>query len=113
MPALTLALSVLLCVGAMSDGASAAAVVQTLQRQAATAGERDSVATLISSLSEAARKLCQHHTGQAAAVMPTSNDPIAKDEPTAIRAYVPAGRSDTRGPILIHQMNLPPPVAVF
>lgn len=107
-----LTLSVLLCMGALSD-VSAAAAARSLQRQATTAGERETVATLISSLNEAARKLCRHHAGQAVATVQLNADLLVGDEPTAMKLYDAPGRCDTHAPMLDHLLNLPPPVATL
>lgn len=107
-----LTLSVLLCIGAMSD-VSAAAAARSLQRHATTAGERETVATLISSLNEAARKLCHHHTGQAVATVQTNADLLTGDGPTALKAYESPGRGDTHVPMPAHLLNLPPPAATL
>lgn len=112
MPAVMLTLSVLLCIGALSD-VSAAAAARSLQRQATTAGERETVATLISSLSEAARKLCHHHTGQAIATVQANTDLLICDGPTAIKLYDSPGRCDTHAPMPAHLLNLPPPAATL
>lgn len=107
-----LTLSVLLCIGALSD-VSAAAAARSLQRQATTAGERETVATLISTLNEAARKLCHYHTGPAVATVQTHADLLIGDEPTAIKLYESPGRCDTHAPMPAHLLNLPPPVATL
>lgn len=113
-PAVTLTLSVLLCIGAMSDGSAAAAVVaQSLDRHATTASERESVATLLSNLNDAARKLCRVHTGQALSVTSTPIDLPLVHHPTALRAY----QTDTHphaGPDLLDLLlNLPPPATTL
>jgi hypothetical protein len=107
-----LTLSVLLCIGALSD-VSAAAAARSLQRQTTTAGERETVATLISSLSEAARKLCHHHTGQAVATVQANADLLIGNEPTALKSYVSPGRCDTHVPMPAHLLNIPPPAATL
>lgn len=107
-----LTLSVLLCIGALSD-VSAAAAARSLQRQATTAGERETVATLISTLNEAARKLCHHHTGQAIATVQANADLLIGNEPTALESYDSPGRCDTHAPIHVHLLNLPPPAATL
>ncbi len=113
-PALMLTLSVLLCIGAMADGSAAAAVVaQSLGRHGTTASERESVASLLSSLNEAARKLCRHHAGQAVTTKSIPIDVLVGDEPTALRVYEDAERCDSRRPALAHLLNLPPPVVTI
>ncbi len=111
-PAVMLTLSVLLFIGALSD-VSAAAAARSLQRHAATAGERETVATLISTLNEAARKLCRHHAGQAVATVQTNADLLIGDGPTAVKLYDSPGRCDTHAPMLDHLLNLPPPAATL
>lgn len=113
MPTVTLALSVLLCIGAMSNGSAAAAVVaQSLGRHATTAGERESVAALLSNLNEAARKLCRVQTGQVANFTKTQAQMLV-DEPTALRPYDTEPWVHTRPAIGEHLLNLPPPVATL
>lgn len=109
---MTLTLSVLLCIGAMSD-VSAAAAARSLQRHATTAGERETVATLLSSLNEAARKLCHHHAGQAVATVQSNAGLLIGDEPTALLPYESPGRCDTHAPLLDQLLNLPPPAATI
>lgn len=113
-PAVTLALSVLLCIGALSDGsAAAAAVAQSLGRHATTASERDSVAALLSNLNEAARKLCRIPSGQVANFSrPHAEMPLV-DQPTALRAYQSVAWVYTCPAIGEHLLNLPPPSATF
>jgi hypothetical protein len=114
-PAVTLTLSVLLCIGAMTDGAAAAAVVaESLGRHGTTASERESVASLLSSLNDAARKICRHHTGQQATVTAGSMTGLYIGEGLqAIGLYESSARCDSREPMLVHLLNLPPPVALF
>jgi len=113
-PAATLTLSVLLCIGAMADGSAAAAVVaQSLGRHGTTASERESVASLLSSLNDAARKICRHHTGQAVTTTRSLTGLLIGDEPTALRTYKASDRCDSRRPALAHLLNLPPPVATI
>jgi hypothetical protein len=114
-PAWTLTLSVLLCIGALADGQAAAAVVaQSLDRHGTTANERESVASLLSSLNDAARKLCRHqHTGQVAnTAWPPAGLPIGEDT-AALGPYDAPVRCDSRPAMLDHLLNLPPPVATF
>lgn len=111
MPTVTLALSVLLCIGALSDGSAAAAVVaSSLSRHGTTASERESVATLLSSLNEAARKLCRVQTGQTAHLGQTHTDTPQLHEPTALRPYPTTVWVHLQPPIGEHLLNLPPPV---
>jgi hypothetical protein len=110
----TLTLSVLLCIGALSDGsAAAAAVAQSLGRHGTTASERESVATLLSNLNEAARKLCRVHTGQAADFTQSSAEHLPGDQPTALRPYDPESRRYAGPEIPDHLLNLPPPTATL
>ncbi len=110
---LTLALSVLLCIGAMSDGASAAVVAQSLSRHATTASERESVAALLSNLNEAARKLCRVPAHQAVHLGRDADVWQGEDKPTALRPYDNIPRCDARPPIGEHLLNLPPPATSF
>ncbi len=98
----------------MADGQAAAAVVaQSLGRHGTTASERESVASLLSSLNDAARKICRHHGGQTASATGAWSDPLIGDEPTALRPYESPERCDTRPAVLDHLLNLPPPVATI
>ena len=110
---LTLALTVMLCMGAMSDGASAAIVAQRLSRQAGSTAERESVANLLSSLNEAARKLCRVPAGQHAGLLHADNRPIALIQPTALRPYDDVPGCAAQPPLDDHLLNLPPPAASF
>jgi len=111
-PALTLTLSVLLCIGAMADGPAAAAVLaRSLQRQGATADQRESMASLLSSLNDAARKLCRHQSGQAIVAMQPNTDHLFRDVTTALRPYDSPGRCDVMIAMQPQLLNLPPPVA--
>lgn len=110
---LTLALSVLLCIGAMSDGASAAVVAQSLSRQATTASERESVANLISNLNEVARKLCRIPAGQHAGLIESDLQRIPCLEPTALRPFDDVPRCAAQPPIGDLLLNLPPPATSF
>jgi len=112
-PGLTLALSVMLCLSAMSDGASAAAVAQSLSRHATTAAERESVSALISNLNEAARRLCRVPAGPSAGITQPEPQWSNGDEPTALRAYDEVPRCQARPPICEHLLNLPPPATSF
>ncbi len=113
-PAATLTLSVLLCIGAMADGSAAAAVVaQSLGRDGTTASERESVASLLSSLNDAARKICRYHTGQNATTMPSLAGLLVGDESTAVRGYDSVPRCDAWPGMLEHLLNLPPPAATI
>lgn len=113
-PAVTLTLSVLLCIGALSDGSSAAAVVaQNLSRHGITAGERESVASLLSNLNEAARKLCRVPSGQSVGIAPIPIELLMGKEPTAHRAYQAEPRHETRPALQVHLLNLPPPAATL
>ena len=111
---MTLTLSVLLCIGALSDGpAGAAAVAQSLSRNAVTASERESVATLLSNLNDAARKLCRVQTSQPAGLPQATVEPLPGDEPTALRVYDTGSRLPAEPALQDHLLNLPPPVATF
>lgn len=113
-PTAILTLSVLLCIGALSHGSTAAAVMaQSLGRHGTTADERASVASFLSSLSDAARKLCPSHTGQSAATVAPNTDLLTLDVPTALRPYDTPIRCHTSEAILPHLLNLPPPVATI
>lgn len=114
-PAATLTLSVLLCIGALADGQAAAAVVaQNLGRHGTTASERESVASLLSSLNDAARKICLYHqSGSAAnAVRSTPAGLLLGDEPTALRSYGADDRCGALPGMLEQDLNLPPPAAL-
>jgi len=112
-PAVTLTLSVLLCIGALSNGSAAASVVaRSLQRQGATVAERESVASLLSSLNEAARKLCRPQPGQAV-VLTTRTDHLIRHIPTALRPVEMPERYDALKAVLPHLLNLPPPAATI
>ena len=114
-PAVTLTLSVLLCIGALSNGQAAAATVvaQSLQRQGVTAGERESVASLLSSLNDAARRLCQHQAGQAVVLGAPDTDHLIVEIPTALRPYEAPGHVEAYPPAQPHLLNLPPPAATI
>ncbi len=114
-PAATLTLSVLLCIGALADGQAAAAMVaQNLGRHGTTASERESVASLLSSLNDAARKICLYHQSGAAAnaVSSTPTGLLLGDEPTALKSYEAADRSGALPGMLEQDLNLPPPAAL-
>lgn len=113
-PAATLTLSVLLCIGAMADGQAAAAVVaQSLGRHGTTASERESVASLLSSLNDAARKICRHTTGQMATAARSLAGLVVGDEPGTIGQYDTPVWCDA-GPAMLEQLlNIPPPVATI
>ncbi len=114
MPTVTLALSVLLCIGALSDGTTAAAVVaSSLGRHGTTASERESVATLLSNLNEAARKLCKVPNGPVVHFTTEPGDAPLLHEPTALRPYTDAGWVHLQAPVGEHLLNLPPPVSTL
>ena len=115
MPAATLTLSVLLCIGALADGQAAAAVVaQNLGRHGTTASERETEASLLSSLNDAARKICQHHqSGPAATAGVTTGMGLFSDTFTAFRFFGDVDRSGALPGMLEQDLNLPPPVALF
>jgi len=107
---------VLLCIGALADGQAAAALVaQNLGRHGTTASERESVASLLSSLNEAARKICLYHQSGAAAnaVTSTPTGLFVGDELTALRPYEVVDRCGALPGMLEQDLNLPPPVALF
>jgi hypothetical protein len=112
-PAVTLTLSVLLCIAAMSSGSTAAAMARNLRLHGTTVSERESVALLLSSLNDAARKLCRHQTGQTAVVVTPFTDYRVVETPTALLAYPMPVRSDTSAPVRPNLLNLPPPVATI
>ena len=115
-PAATLTLSVLLCIGALADGQAAAAVVaQNLGRHGTTASERETVASLLSSLNDAARKICQYHQpGPAGGIGGTAaGDGLFSDALTAFRSFGDVDRSGALPGMLEQDLNLPPPVALF
>ncbi len=112
-PAVTLTLSVLLCIGAMSDGSTAASVLaRSLQRHGVSASERESVASLLSSLNEAARTLCRHQAGQSARAVTPDTD-LLVDQPVALRHYDPPEDCDSGLQVLPQLLNLPPPAATI
>ena len=112
-PTVTLALSVLLCIGAMTDGASAAVVARSLQGHATTAEQRETMAALLSNLNDAARKLCRVQTGQLAVFVSKAEQDFACFTPTALRPYAPRTLGDARPPLAAHLLNLPPPALSF